>query len=423
MGTSRTIVDLYREVLGRTPSEIMGGRRDLGSEEMSALLDAYSETPNSIAPMPKHGEIWPLMSHHTYDDRALFGSDSVSVAPRALTLLLIHDGLVVADPLVTTYQLRAREDDDTALVAFNRATSDIARVEALIASGSLRLTRLRPSLSEANRAAALSTMGLDADLQVFTNFIEAGVALPTLSRSFQEKYIRRVADLYSCFGLEAPPTTNTNVAISRVKDLAAAVVEVSWQFAVAATDGTCDLAFRGSLEQYLAQALIMEGLGGDMGPGRHFSRLDLRNVPNVDPVRLSLSDALAIRSDDSFEGFRYTTRQALDRLEADEHSGVEFYRALASFEEAMHEGAHALRNNVTRTSFGDRVKSFSVPAALGAFSTLGIAPMGVVPAAAAGGAVSIATLVWQWFLGRGQNSAHPAALRYYSMLGRATGGT
>ena len=104
--------------------------------------------------------------------------------------------------------------------------------------------------------------------------------------------------------------------------LGAALIEVSWQLAVASADPSCDLAFRGSLERRLFEEAINAGLEGDIGPARHFGTLDLGKVPNLDPAALTVADALSIRGEDAFERFRYDVRQGLDRLEASTGSGA-----------------------------------------------------------------------------------------------------
>lgn len=287
----------------------------------------------------------------------------------------------------------------------------------MIGTGVLRLTRLRPNLVDANRSAVLSVLGLTPELRVFTDFIESASAVSLFPGSLERSYAPQVQELYGRFGLKLPLPRTLRESDGRVRELAAAVIEVSWQFAVAGADPTCDLALQGPIELHLAEEIVHEGVGGGLGAGRHFARLDLGQVPNLDSTRLSVADALAIRSEDSFEQFRYVVRQALDRLELEERSGIEPSRSRGAFEEAMQEGARSLREYAKRATFSDRVKEMSIPAALGVVAEVAAAPHGVVPAATTAGALSAATVVWQWLLARRNRPENTTAYRYLSMLG------
>jgi len=314
------------------------------------------------------------------------------------------------------HQALTKRSEAAAVDALNRVVSELAEVEALLAAGLLRLTTSRPTLQESRRTAVLAAMGLDSDMRVFTDFVESVAFLPEFPGSLELTLAPAVRDLYSRFGLSIGAPTSRNEADRRVRALAAAIIEVSWQFAVAASDPNCDLAFAGNLEQHLAEAIIDQGMEGDLGPGRHLALLSLGRVPNVDVARLTVADAIAVRREDSFAAFRRDVRLALDQLEIARAAGVSDTSARGAFEEAMRESARSLAMTVRRSAFRDRVKDASIPAALGALAAIPGDPMA---AAAAAGGVSIATVLWQWLLGRRDQHGQVVSQRYLAMLGRS----
>lgn len=417
--TSRSIVlDVFEDALGVTPSAIVTRGRELGAAELTAVMNARItplENPRG-RPDLAH-QIWPLMSHHTYGARALFGSRRRDILPRALTLLFLHDGLVVADPLESVYQTRARHSEADAVRVFNRVVSELAEVEPLIEAGVLRFTALRPALQDAHRAAVLRAMGLQPDLRVFTDFLEAAASVSVLPGSLQRTYAPQVRDLHRRFGLDIQIPATVELATERVRALAAAVIEVSWQFAVAALDPTCDLAFVGRMERHLAEALVEDGMSASLGAGRHTSTLELGGLPNLDTARLSVSDALAIRQEDAFESFRFSVRKALDQLEVARNSGVSPSSARGAFEEAMREESRALRETSKRATFRDRLKAEALPAALGVTNQLAVAPLGSGYAAGASGGISLLNVIWQWLRGRHDSIDQAVCQRYLSILG------
>ena len=396
-----TVLDIFDDALGDTPGGITARGRALGPSDLAAIIDRRTLAPEGGQ---NHADlahqIWPLLSHHTYGGRALFGGPRRDIRSRALTLLLLHDGLVVADPLESVHQILTTQGEDEAVVALSRATHDLAEVEPLIAGGVLRLTTLRPALKEANRLAVLEALGLNSDLRVFTNFIEAAGGVPLLAGSFERIYAPQVHDLYMRFGLEIPVPSTLASAERLVGQLAAAVIEVSWQFAVTSLDSSCDLAFLGPLEQHLAEALFEQGMAPDLGAARHASTLDLGRVPNLDTSCLTVADALALRQEDAFESFRQRVRLALDRLDTDRRAGAPVSSAHGAFEDAMREEARALRETAKRASFRDRLREVSMPAALGVVSALAVAPAGAVAAAGAAATIPLTTVIWQWLIAR-----------------------
>lgn len=416
-----TVLDIYEEALGVRPSQLVSTAKLLGEPELVALLDVRARvseghrTPESPAP----SEIWPLMSHHTYGNRALFGGNRRDILPRALALLLIHDGLTIADPLETVHRTLANTTKEAAIGVLNDATSELAQVEGLIAAGILRLTSARPSLHEKNRRATLAAFGVTPDLRVFTDFLEAAGGVPDVPGSLDQLFAPQVQELYRRFGMSISKPLDLPTAERSIRDLAAAIIEVSWQLAVVADDHSCDLAVMGPLERHLVRELVAAGLGQSAGPGRHLETVELGLVPNLDPHRLTLADAVAVRRDDSFASFRATVRRALDELETARRTGGDRSSGIAVFEEAMQEASRRLRTHARRSSFKDRVADAAIPASLGVVTELAVAPLGAAAAAGAAGGISVATVLWQWLLGRQESRRQGAHLRYLSMLGNA----
>ena len=413
-GHHATVLDVFQDALGVTPAAVVARGRSLTGADLALVMRARRSVTASPKFEASATEIWPLLSHHTYDNRSLFGGTGHDIVPRTLTLLLLHDGLVIADPLETVQQAMRTRSESEAVQILNRVVNDLSRIEPLISGGLLRFTALRPSLQEANRAAVLRALGVDADMRVFTNFLEAASVVREIPGLLQKEYAPQVRELYRLFGVRISPPSSVESAESLVRELAAAVIEVSWQFSVAAQDASCDLAFRGSLERHLAQALVALGTKGDLRAGRHLSALFLGRVPNLDSSKLTIRDAIAIRNEDSFEAFREAIHIGLDHLEVARLSRVPEHDRLAAFEELMRRESRLLRETAKRASFGDLVKNSSLPAALGVVSEL-IIPDGRAYAAAAAGVTVLGAVVWQWLLGRADRS--PVSQRYFSMLG------
>lgn len=421
--TVSTVLDVYETALGATPSACASSSRRMRESDLWAILSARAELTSRDSDRARRPhEIWPLLSHHTYDRRGLFGqAGNRDLLPRTLALLLVHDGLVAADPLESVRQLVKQNRTAEAIRALDQATKDLAEVEALISAGVLRLSASRPKLGDDNREAVLKTFGLDSSMRVFTDFLEASAAVDEIPGSFSRLYAPQVKDLYSKFGIRIQEPRDLPAALENVKSLAAAIIEVSWQFSVGAVEPNCDMTFRGPIERRLAEEVVTEGISelqlSDVASTRHFTRLDLGGIPNLEHSRLSLADALAIRRDDSFEEFRAFLRKALDRLESDEAAGVESYVAREVFEESMREHASGLKRSVRRTSLTDRVKDGVMPTALAVLAEFALSPLGPGHAASGAAAVSVGTVVWQWLIGRQESEGIAAARRYCALLG------
>lgn len=405
--------DVYRHVFNRSPSEIVNEGLTLRERDLRMLLD-FHESASCRATSAPDGGIWPLVSHHAFGNRTLVGGDRADVLGRALTLLLIHDGIVIADPIAALKRTRQRRGTAVALSMFGAITRDLARIEPLIEAGVIRTARSHPDLEDAARAAVLKVFGVGPDLRVFVDFVQAAGSVRAQPDPLLPGYARQVRELYRLFGMRIGAPRSEDEAEGRVVRLGAALIEVSWQLAVASADPSCDLAFRGSLERRLFEEAINAGLEGDIGPARHFGTLDLGKVPNLDPAALTVADALSIRGEDAFERFRYDVRQGLDRLEASTGSGAPAGLAVASFEDSMRESSRRLGERIRRGRLIEVVKNDAVHAALG---TMAAAPGGP-GAAAAAAAASIGSVVAGWLRGRLPGRRSTTSLRYLSMLGR-----
>jgi hypothetical protein len=350
------------------------------------------------------------------------------IIPRVLTLLLTHDGIVAADPLVEIVRLAEIGRLDEATAALSRVVASLAAVEPLISSDILRTTSLRPKLTDTNRKAVLAEFGVDEQMIVFTNFLEAAVTVSGVPGSFEREYRPQVVELFRRFGLPVPALPDVAAAADAVRQLAAAVIEVSWQFAVCAQDPSSDLALSGSVELHLAEQLLSSGLSAPtssaaarmMGKTRHLARFEVGNVPNLTTERLTVADAIAIRQDDTFAAFRDELRSAVDQLDQSLAAHKKTYVAQATFEERMHVAAEELGRRVQRTSFRTRVRDASVPAAIGAANALALSPLSPAFGATAGVATALTTVTWQWLTARLSPKGVAVGRRYFSMLSQST---
>lgn len=402
----------YLHVFNRTPSGVVDEDLTLRERDLDLILDFWGSRLQRL-PAVEDGSVWPLVSHHTFADRALVGRSGRDVLQRALMMMLIHDGLVFADPILALERVRRERGVLAALQKFTTVTRDLAELEPLLEAKILRTTSARPDLTDDARTAVLKVFGMDSTMRAFTNFVEAAVHVRAAPPGLFVEYALEVQELYRRFGITIPVPGSIDEAEAYAITLGAAVIEVSWQLAVVASDPACDLAFKGDLERHLFTEVISAGIEGDIGPGRHTGRLDLGEVPNLDPKALTFKDALSIRKEDAFAQFRYDVRQGLDRLEVSEYSGLPTRLAIASFEDAMRESARRLDTEVRKKSFSEVVQSDSVHAALGVVAA---APGGAVPTVAAG-AASVATVIYKWLRGRRTSQRSTVSLRYLSMLG------
>lgn len=158
--------EAYLHVFNRMPSEVVDEGLTLRERDLELILDFWRSRPQQ-PPAVKDGEIWPLVSHHTFADRALVGGSGRGVLQRALTMMLIHDGLVVADPILALERVRREQGMFAALQKFTAVTRDLAELEPLIGAKVLRTTSVRPDLSDDVRTAVLKVFGGSSCLRVW----------------------------------------------------------------------------------------------------------------------------------------------------------------------------------------------------------------------------------------------------------------
>ena len=426
--TAASLVELVQEAWSDPPSRVVAAAREPSAADVTRLLDVWRDSAEaSEITKPSATQVWPLMSHHTYAGRTLFRSDATtSLLPRVLTTLLVHDGIVAADPLVEVDRLMAAGRSDDARRLVHTVVRGLADAEPLIKRGLLRFTRIRPTLNEENRSAILEFFGVDSKMTVFTNFMDAAASVAELPYTFRREYAPQVNELYRRFGLVAPDLPDLEHGVLRIKDLAAALIEVSWQMAVCAAEPGCDLTLASDLETRLAELVLAGDVNGhtnrwqaSAGRTRHMQHLAIGSLPNLDTEELTVVDAIAIRRSDAFEAFRSHLGRALDDLDATLAAGRPEYVARVVFEERMQEASRLLERGVVRSTLRTRLRDAAVPAAIGAVSGATIAPLG--PGFAAGGSAmtALTAVLWQWLTARATPSGRKVAQRYVSMLGNS----
>ncbi|GAA0222406.1 hypothetical protein GCM10010492_20720 [Saccharothrix mutabilis subsp. mutabilis] len=195
------LLGVFESAWGQRPGKWTAAGRVVGRADLKRLVEAHGRALHVTHPEVSAHEIWPLISHHVHRDRNLFAGTSPSgIVPRVLTLLLTHDGIVAADPVVEVVRLADLGRVDEAVTALSGVVASLASVEPLLARGILRITGLRPTLTDANRLAVLAEFGVDERLTVFTNFLEAASTAGSLPGSFEREYRPQVVELFHRFG-------------------------------------------------------------------------------------------------------------------------------------------------------------------------------------------------------------------------------
>jgi hypothetical protein len=349
-----------------------------------------------------------------------------SILPRVLVILLAHDGIVAADPLADIEELASRGQSDKALAMLRNVLSGLAEIEPLIEHDILHFTDLRPTLTSQTRSAVLSFFGLDPSLTVFTNFLEAAVSVEEMPVLFAREYRPQVVELFRLIGMPPPPARNLDEAVGSLKELAASVIEVTWQMAVCAEDPACDLALSSATELSLANLVLQSGAGSqtdvwakELGRTRHVQRLRLGGLPNLAPEALTIGDTIAIRRSEFYEEFRGHLRRSMDVLDDGLRNGQEMYAARDVFEEHMTDAAAVLSRSVRRSTLRSRLRDASIPAAVGAVGAMTLSPQGPALAAGSGIATALTSVLWQWLTARSKPHGVAAAIRYVSLLSGA----
>lgn len=403
--------------LGATPAEVTASGYEVTVRDLERVLQEQPSPEPLASAEPGAHEIWPLVSHHPRDGQTFIGGAHVDVRPRVLRQLLLHDGIVFADPVVTIEnELATGLSAETAVRYLQRVVRDLAHIQPLIDAGVVRFTRARPALTEEHRVAVLDVFGLDPRLRVFTNIFEALTFDGDRDHMVEQFIGPEIQDLYQRFGIRAAAPRTKKDALAQSHRLAGSVLEVSWQFAVASTHSSCDLAFRDPMEWHLARNVLEAGLGSQSAGARHWARLDMGAVPNLDPAELTVADAMAIRRDDMFEEFRTGLRSALDELDRDATGGLPDEVARARFTEAMRSQARTLSTGVQSSSFKERARLVGVPASIAVAGGLAASEFGPLASATSSVASTAVTVVWQWLQGRRISQSGQVARRYLSML-------
>lgn len=419
-------LDVFEDAWGARPGNLVKAGFRVSPADVRRLTEAWALGLDLPAQQEVGRQLTPLVSHHDGRDSHLFGvrGPAGTVSARALTYLFAFDGLVVADPLVDIAALVDTGRVEQACSAAQTVLVEVAELAPLIDAGAIRVSNLRPTLSHPARSTVLAAFGLGPDMAAFGNFAQAyddAVRHPTLER----EYLSEAADLLTRFDL--PPDVGDSAADAwrAVRDLAAGILEVSWQLAVASMDPRADIALRSGVEEHLFGKLLEDAPGDEWrsaqtsaSRGRHFGRMVVGDFPFGDLGDLAVSEALSVRSDDSFERFRAVLHTALSDYETAILAGKDDLQARRDFSDRMAAAAAALRDG-SSIGRGRRLLGPAIPIALTAAATLSTQSVGVTTRAAVGVGSSAAGLIGQWALGRRQSSREKIVTRYCAILGRA----
>lgn len=397
------------------------------STELDLLAEVWARRGTAPGGGPRPSALRPIISHHGGRGLHLFGVRGAAgaVRTRALLLLFAFDGLTVADPLVDVFALDRTAGRDRAVAALREVFQEVVELAPLFDAGAIDVTSYRPDLDDPRRSQVLRRLGLDPSLTVFRNFAEAAVPAAETPR-LTDEYVQESRTLLDRFGVRPPVMDSVESAWAAVRELAAAVIEVSWQMAVTLQDPHADVALREGVEVDLFAEILAsdesadaESLRTSRARTRHFPRLHAGEFPVVDGSRLSVADALSLRRDDTFERFRDGLHLALDEFEATLLRTSDPHQARAGFEQRMRAESRLVVGSARAGSFRGHVLGNLVPVALGAATAGGSALVDVSPAAVAvASAVPAAGgLLGEWCRGRTARRSRAAATRYYAVLG------
>lgn len=418
-----TVLDLIEESWNMSPQKIIKKGTILGLRELKELLRKYQymrlEREDSFVSFPGH--IKPLYSHHTFGQSSLFGFQvGGNVASRVLKQLLIYDGVVAANPIEDIRLLASRGRERMAVQLLNNVIRDLAVVEPLIQADLLSFTSLRPSLVDARRREFFQVFNIDEKMTVFRNFIEGAAGIDELSNGFERLYRPEVEHLCYLLGLKERVPDTLDECVSLIQGIAADMLEVSWQLAVTSEDPNCDIAIRTLRQENLlrifAEETIATEVNRSMYKTRHFGKMDMGPVPNVDGNKLSPKDAISVRKYDVFESFRETLHLALDnhKKRVDSNGGIDG-DALFEFEEVMSTAARKLQAKMSSVPITSHLSQAGAGATIGFVAGLLSLPdpIHVAVSTATGGASG---LIPAWLAARRNIKAERVAIRYYSLL-------
>ncbi len=374
---------------------------------------------------PDRPEIWPLISHHGFNPQSLFGvAKQGNVYKKTLAILLAHDGIVASDPLVEVERLWEVGRFDEALTTFNAVVAQLALVEPLVDRGILRFESARPSFHEEKRLSILGLFHIPPDLQPFTNFEEAYPDAVYYGGSEEQSYVKQAREFYRVMGLPIPKMSSAAEARKAIHEMASALIHVSWQLAVCASQPHCDVTLSGPLEHRILDTILghacnpIDGKEADRQRERtrYVNRLSIGTLPNLDTTELSVADAISIRRGDAFENFRNKLRHAMNDLSTGSIDEAPTTARSVVFEEEMQEAARELKQKVKGESFSSRLKPNGIDAAVGmaAAGVVDAATFNIGLAVSVGAGSALATTILQWLLGR--DPGQKVAVRYFSSL-------
>lgn len=416
------VLDQLHQALGCRPSSLVEKGYPAERSDLDRLIGLRRTSNSSQEPVPQVRGIWPLISHHTFNSYNPFGLTAEgNLQKRTLMPLLAHHGIVASDPLVEVERLLEADQFDASLARLNTVIRQMAQVEPLVSAGLMRFESYRPTFTDQARRSVLNAFNVDTDFKRFTYLIEAYDAAKRMGRGFEVAYAQDVYELYDEVGQECPPLRNAAEGYQSVLALGEALIQVSWQFAVCSANPSCDITVTGDLEKRLFLALVSqwesmptsEMIGKQLQRTRHFQRLSLGDLPNVNSMGLSVKDAVILRKHRVFEEFRGTLSGAIDDYELQlEKAGKG--AASAAFEEVMETASHTLRNQSRQSSL-KALAVGAIPATINAASTY--VPPNIIEVHTASTTAAAIAVVAAWAIGTSKAKGHKVAVRYCLELG------
>lgn len=422
----------YESAFGERPQRMLRRREPIDAIALERFLDAWATpAPQVPAPEPAPGSLHPLISHHAFNAHRIFaeGSGSAALARNALTSLLAYDGLVIADPIHELVKLRSSKGVDAAVNWFRDITEGIGTLEPLLERDIVRFTSFRPGFTERVRSGVFEAFGVGPEFTAFTDLVEAASTADVLGAAGRKHYLDEVRELFARYGV-VRSARDVDGALQDVHALARALIHISWAVSVCTADAGADLALLGPLEEHLFAGLVdehivaAERLQESSEQVRPYERVASSRFPNVDNLDLTIADALAIRSEDSFAGFRDGMRTALRRLDAAERSPDQSrVAAEEDFRLAMRELARTLGARAPRSAVADRIREGSVDVGIAAVTAvlpvLGglISKDAATMLSAAAIPLSVLPVLTEWLAQRRGDNASRIAVRYATTLG------
>jgi hypothetical protein len=416
------LLQVYEQSLGLRPRDI--APESLGGTEVAAFVEAHAThlEGNASSDAETRG-LWPLISHHQFNRGGLFTPGSRPIGERALTYLLAYDGLVISDPTITVSELYDRGQVDDAVRELRLVTGRLGQIQALLNEGAVRVISDRPSLASSARSQVLEAFRIDPEMTVFTNFINAYDAAMQLRTGPESSYVRQAEELLERLRITSVPLRDVDHARQTVERVGRALIHLSWQLSVCTADRSCDLSLNDPLEERLIELLLQRtdlvdrNAAAGLHATRHLRRMQMGDVPSVDTLDLTISDALAIRRDNAFEEFRDSLQSALDDYDTHVRTTLlDGAKAEADFQLRMREASRSLSERVPRTSFAARVKESVVPTGLAVAGLL--LPTGsAMQLIASAAGTPLAAVMFGWLTGRMKRDGRAVAVRYSAHLG------